>query len=140
MIPSRQAAGIAVASLVAVAYGISLVVARMSYDHGAGAVTIAVLRYGILCLVVAVWLHLFGGGISISRRLGWRTMGIGVLAVITAMSYLGTIKLIPVSLATWCFTPIRFSRSFWLRCWWENVRPGWRLPQPQLRLPDWWQC
>ena len=103
MIPSRQVAGIVVATLVALAYGVSLVVARMSYDHGAGVVTIAVLRYGILCLVVGGWLYWFRGGVAARKTLGWRSMGIGVMAVITALSYLGTIKFIPVSLATLVF-------------------------------------
>ena len=103
MVPSRQATGIVVATLVGLCYGTSLVVARMSYDHGAGVVTIAVLRYAILCAILWVWLRLFRGGVSTSKGLGWSAMGIGVLAVITALSYLGTIKYIPVSLGTLVF-------------------------------------
>ena len=103
MMPSRQAAGIAVATVVGLFYGVSLVVARMSYDHGTSIVIIAVLRYGILCAILGFWLSVFGGGFSTSRGLGWRSMGIGVLAVITALGYLGTIKFIPVSLATLVF-------------------------------------
>ena len=103
MIPSGQTAGIAVATLVGLFFGTSLVVARMSYDHGAGVVTIAVLRYGILSVVLWLWLLRFGGGLSTPKGLALRSMGLGVLSIITAMSYLGTIKYIPVSLATLIF-------------------------------------
>ena len=103
VMPSRQTAGIVVATLVGLCYGISLVVARMSYDHGTGVVTIAVLRYGILCVLLGCWLRFFGGGVSTPRGLGWRSMGVGVLAVTTALGYLGTIKFIPVSLGTLVF-------------------------------------
>ena len=103
MIPSRQAAGIAVATLVGLCYGTSLVVARMSYDHGTSVVAIAVLRYGVLCVIAWLWLVRFGGGLSTPRGLALRSMGIGVVSLITAMAYLGTIKYIPVSLATLVF-------------------------------------
>jgi len=103
MILSRQGAGIAVATLVGLCYGISLVIARMSYDHGTSVATIAVLRYGVLCLLLGLWLSSLGGGLATSWSTAARCMIIGLFAVITALSYLGTIKFIPVNLATLVF-------------------------------------
>ena len=103
MIKSRQAAGIAVATLVGIFYGLSIVFARMSYDHGANVLSIVVLRYTLLCAFLWVWLRVTGVGIAVPKGVGVKTMLIGIIAVSTTIAYLASVAYIPVSLGTLVF-------------------------------------
>ena len=99
----NQVVGLLVAMFVGVAYGSSLVVARLSYDHGTTFFTIVALRYLCLTVALAVWLRVSGVGIDIPRHLAVRSAAVGALSVLASISYLATVAYIPVSLGTLVF-------------------------------------
>jgi drug/metabolite transporter (DMT)-like permease len=99
----HQGVGLLIAAFVGLAYGSSLVFARLSYDHGTTFFTIIALRYLVLTVVLAVWLRVRGLTLLVPRRLAIRSALIGAIALTTSIAYLASIAYIPVSLATLVF-------------------------------------
>ena len=103
MLRTPRNVGLAVAIFVGLAYGTSLVFARLSYDHGTTFFTIVALRYLVLTAALAIWLQARHQTVLVPRHLAVRASLIGALALTTSIAYLATVAYIPVSLGTLVF-------------------------------------
>ena len=88
---------------VGLAYSAGIVSARLSYDQGANVVTIAAMRYALLACLLWAWLRSSGQPIMAAPRVVRAGLLTGVLALVTTLTYLASVALIPVSLGTLLF-------------------------------------
>ena len=100
---TRVAVGILLTVVSAVSYSFSLVLARVSYDHGANAPTIMVIRFVLLLCVMLVWNHLNGRTVLSRERPLWPCYLAGTTYFIGISAYLASVGYIAVSLAVLIF-------------------------------------
>ena len=99
----RVAAGVALTVLSAVGYSLSLVLARLSYDHGTNALSIMLIRFMLMVGLMLVW----NRARRIPLRLGKRELLIcflsGGVYFLGIGAYLSSVGYLPVSLAVLIF-------------------------------------
>ena len=95
--------GSAMAIFSAVCYGVAMPLSRLSYDHGANALTIMTLRYLVLALALGIWLLASGRTLGLPWRPAAACAIIGLTFVGSAGGTLGAILYMPVSLAVLVF-------------------------------------
>jgi len=100
---ARVTVGVLLAVVSAVGYSCSLVLARLSYDHGTNALTIMVVRFVLVLALMLVWTRARRHPIRVRGGPLWLCYVAGVTYFIGIGAYLGSVGFIPVSLAVLIF-------------------------------------
>ena len=103
MIKPAKGLGVLVAVVAGIAYGVSLVAARLSYEHGSNFSTIVALRFTVLSLILWGWFRLRRETLAMPGPVLRRALLVGALIVSTSIAYLASIAYIPVSLGALLF-------------------------------------
>ncbi len=100
---ARVVLGVILTIVSAIGYSFSLVLARVSYDHGTNALTIMVIRFVLLLALMLVWNRVRRQPVRVRGRKLWLCYLAGVTYFIGIGAYLGSVGFIPVSLAVLAF-------------------------------------
>ncbi len=95
--------GLICAVISATGFACSLVMARITYDHGSNAQTIMTVRFALLALLMLSWNHWRGQSLRLAPRLALGCSALGLFYFIGIGSYLASVGYLPVSLAVLIF-------------------------------------
>jgi drug/metabolite transporter (DMT)-like permease len=96
-------------------FALSSVLARVSYDSGANALSVSVLRMSAACLVLALVLRAQGVPLAVPVRLRTGALLLGVVLALYSLSFYVAIGLMPVALAVivFCTWPLIVGAGAW---------------------------
>lgn len=100
---SQQWLGIGLAIVGASGFACSVVLARMSYDHGTNAMTIMSVRFALLAVLMWLWSQWRGETRRIGAKLLLGCLAISVTYFVGIGAYLSSVAYLPVSLAVLIF-------------------------------------
>lgn len=100
---SQQWLGIGLAIIGASGFACSVVLARMSYDHGTNAMTIMSVRFALLAVLMWLWSSWRGETKLIRPKLVVGCLAISVTYFVGIGAYLSSVAYLPVSLAVLIF-------------------------------------
>ncbi len=95
--------GLACALAAALGFACSLVLARISYDHGSNSQTVMLVRFALVALLMLAWNRWRGHSLALAPKLVAGCCALGVFYFIGIGAYLTSVNWLPVSLAVLVF-------------------------------------